>query len=70
MAAGITLLQVRAQGDSATDADIPQSFALGRRDGVPPAAQELPSVLAKHIGDFQPLLPHLLRPSPSEVSLS
>jgi hypothetical protein len=47
-----------------------ESFPLDSRDGVPPAAQEALPVWAKDIGDFQPKLTHLLRPSPSKVNRS
>ena len=70
MSAGIALLQPTAQGGGAASREVMKRFPLGSRDGVPPAAQEALSVLAKDLGNFQPRFPHLLRPSPSEVSLS
>jgi len=70
MSTGIALLQPTAQGGGAAGTEVMKSFPLGSRDGVPPAAQEALSVLAKDLGDFQPRFLHLLRPSPSEVSLS
>ena len=70
MAAGITLLQVRAQGGGAADADVPKSFALLGREGVAPLAQELLFIAAKDLGHFQPMVFHRLRPSPSEVRIS
>ena len=69
MSAGVALLQPTPESGGAAGADVMESFPLGRRDGVPPAAQEMLSILAKDIGDFQPMFTHLLRPSPSEISL-
>ena len=64
------MLDPTSQSGGAAGAQVMKSFPLGGRDGVPPAAQEALSVLAKDLGDFQPRLTHLLRPSPSEVRLS
>jgi hypothetical protein len=60
MSAGVALLHPTTQNGSAAGADVMQSFPLGRRDGVPPAAQEALSILAKDISDFQPMLNPLL----------
>ena len=70
MATGITLLQVRAQGGGAADADVPKSLALLGREGMAPLAQELLSIAAKDLGHFQLIVFHRLRPSPSEVKTS
>jgi len=54
MSTGIAFLQPTAQSGGAAGAEVMKSFPLGSRDGVPPAAQEALSVLAKDLGDFQP----------------
>jgi hypothetical protein len=70
MGAAIALLDVAAESGGAASADVSQSFPLMGRHGVAPAAQELLLVLAKDIGHFEPMLCHLLLPSPSEVRTS
>jgi hypothetical protein len=49
----IALLDVTAQSGRAADADILESLALLRRDGVTPALQEPLSVATKDLGHFQ-----------------
>jgi len=70
MSAGVAFFHPTAQSGGAAGTDVMESFPLDGRDGVPPTAQEALPVLAKDIGDFQPRLTHLLRPSPSELNLS
>ena len=70
MSAGVAFLHPTAQSGGAAGTDVMESFPLDSRDGVPPTAQEGLPVWAKDIGDFQPRLAHLLRPSPSEVNRS
>jgi hypothetical protein len=66
MSARVALFQPTPESGGAAGADVMESFPLGRRDGVPPAAQEMPSILAKDIGDFQPMFTHRCRPSSRE----
>jgi hypothetical protein len=58
MTAGVTLLQVRAQGGGAADADVPKSFPLLGREAGAPLAQELLSIATKDLGHFQPMVCH------------
>ena len=70
MRAMVAFLDVAAQGGSAADADVTESFPLLWGDGVSPLLQELPSMFAKDIGHFEPMFFHRLLPSPSGVRSS
>jgi hypothetical protein len=61
----IALFDVSTQGRSTAGADVVKSLALLGRDGASPALEKLFLMLANHIGYFEPMLGHLLRPSPS-----
>ena len=61
-----TLFDVAAEGRGTAGADVAKSFALLGRDGVSPPLEKLFLMLADDIGYFEPMVGHLLRPSPSE----
>ena len=71
MWAAITLFNVMHTefGGAACD-DVPKHPALLARKRVPPAIQELLSVLSEDIGDFESLRCHRRRPSPSDCEIS
>jgi hypothetical protein len=50
---------VSAQGGSAACADVTEYSKLMRRESMTPSFEEFLFVLAKDIGDFQPMLAHL-----------
>jgi hypothetical protein len=52
----ITLFEARAESGGATGTDVPEGFALVSGERTAPASKELPRVLAKDIGHFQPML--------------
>jgi hypothetical protein len=62
----ITLLEACAQSGGSACADVPERLALVGRESMAPSRQELLLVLAKDIGDFQPMFHHRRRPSRSE----
>jgi hypothetical protein len=70
MRAMVAFLNMTAQGGSAADADVTESFPLLWGDGVSPLLQELLSMFAKDIGRFEPMFFHRLLPSPSGVRIS
>ena len=70
MRAMVPFLDVAAQSGSAAGADVTESFALLRRQGVGPSFSKRLSVLTKDIGYFEPMFSHLLLPSPSVVRTS
>jgi hypothetical protein len=61
----IALFDVSPEGRSTAEADVAKSLALLGRDGVSPLLEKLFLMLADDIGYFEPMLGHLLRPSPS-----
>ena len=63
MGAVVALLYVGAEGGGAACADIAERLPLLGRQYVSPAIEELLTVLAEDIGDFQPGFRYLLRPS-------
>ena len=65
----VTLFQACAERGSAACADVPECLALVGRQRIAPPREELLFVLAKDIGDFQPMLVHRCRPSSSERSM-
>ena len=58
MRATVAFLNMAAQGGSAADADVTESFPLLWGDGVSPLLQELLSMFAKDIGHFEPMCCH------------
>jgi hypothetical protein len=52
-------LDVSAEGSGAACADVTECSKLLRGDGVAPSLEEFLFVLAKDIGDFQPMFAHL-----------
>ena len=65
--AAVTLLDVmHAEFGGAACDDIPERPVLLARKRMPPAIQELLSVLSEDIGDFESPRCHRRRPSPSE----
>jgi hypothetical protein len=58
MRAMIALLQMSAQHCGAARADVPEGSQLMGRERVAPSLEELLFVLAKDIGDFQPMFGH------------
>ena len=66
----ITPLDVASQGSRPAGTDVVEGFALLWGDGVAPSLQELLSLLTDDVGDLEPMLVHLLLPSPSEVTTS
>jgi len=65
MATLIALLDVPTEGRSTAGADVAKSLPLLGRDGVSPTLEKLFLMLANDIGYFEPMVGHLLRPSPS-----
>jgi hypothetical protein len=65
MATLIALFDVSTEGRSTAGADVAKSLVLLGRDGVSPALEKLFLMLVNDIGHFEPMLGHLLRPSPS-----
>jgi hypothetical protein len=59
----VTLLQVCAERCGTARADVSECLPLPTRQYFSPAIQELLTVLAEDIGDFQPRLGHRRRPS-------
>src|SRR5712692_6372014 len=59
----VTLLQVCAERSGTACADVSECLPLLARQYFSPAIQELLTVLAEDIGDFQPRLGHRRRPS-------
>jgi hypothetical protein len=66
----IALLNVAAQRNSPANTDVAEGFPLLWGDGVSPALQKLLSMLTEDIGHLEPMLVHLLLPSPSVVRIS
>jgi hypothetical protein len=58
----ITLLEARAERGGAACTDVPECLALVGRECSAPPLEELLFVLAKDIGDFQPMF-HLPLPA-------
>jgi hypothetical protein len=58
MRAVIALLQMSAKRGGAACADVPEGSQLMGRERVTPSLEELLFVLAKDIGDFQPMSAH------------
>ena len=54
----ITLFEARTESSGATGADVSKGFALVSGERKAPASKELPCVLAKDIGHFQPMFAH------------
>ena len=54
----VAFLDMTAQGGSAADADVTESFPLLWGDGVSPLLQEFLSMFAKDIGHFEPMFSH------------
>ena len=63
------LFDSRAEGGGSACADVPERLALVGRESMAPSRQELLLVLAKDIGDFQPMFGHRCRPSSLERSM-
>jgi hypothetical protein len=59
----ITLFEACAKGSGSACADVAECLALLGREAVAPAGKEILLVLAKDIGDFQPMFHHRCRPS-------
>lgn len=70
MPAMITLLHLRPECGGAARADVSECLPLLGRQYISPAKEELLTVLAEDIGDFQPMFCHRRRPSPSVVRIS
>ena len=63
MPAVIALLHLRAEcGGAAARADVSECLPLLGRQYISPAMEELLTVLAEDIGDFQPMFRHRRRP--------
>jgi hypothetical protein len=62
----VALFQVRAKSRGAARADVSECSALRGMEHMPPLPEEFLFVLAKDIGDFQPMLAHRCRPSSFE----
>lgn len=62
----VALFHVRAKSGGSARADVSECSALLGIEHMPPLPEELPFVLAKDIGDFQPTSDHPCRPSPLE----
>jgi hypothetical protein len=58
----VTLFDACAQGGGSACADVTECLALLGREAVTPARKEILFVLAKDIGDFQPMFSHRCRP--------
>jgi hypothetical protein len=54
----VALLEVGAEGGGTAGADVSEGSALRGVEPVPPAPKELLFVLAKDIGDFEPMFSH------------
>jgi hypothetical protein len=65
--AGITLLDVRPQSGGAACADVPECPPLLPGQSMSPCGEEFLFVLAKDIGDFQPMFGHGRRVSCSSA---
>jgi hypothetical protein len=65
----VALLEVRAESGGAAGADVSEGSALRGVEHVPPSPEELLFVLAKDIGDFEPMFSHRCRPSSFEWSM-
>jgi hypothetical protein len=59
----IAPLNVRAEGGGLACADVPEDPKLMVREYVPPSFEKFLFVLAKDIGDFEPMRVHRWRPS-------
>ena len=59
MRAVIALLRMGAQRGGAACADVPECSQLMGRECMAPSLEELLFVLAKDIGDFEPMSTHL-----------
>lgn len=66
----VTLFDVRAESGGLAGADGPECLSLLSRECVSPAIKELLTVLAKDIGDFEPMFGHRRRPSSSDSAIS
>jgi hypothetical protein len=67
--ASVALLQVRAKSGGSACADVSECSALMGIQHMPPVPEKLLFVLAKDIGDFQPMFGHRCRPSSFERSM-
>lgn len=65
----VALFPASAESGGSACADVAEGLALLGREGVAPAGQEFLFVLAKDIGDFQPMWGHRCRLSSSERSM-
>ena len=62
----VALFQVRAKSRGSARADVSEGPALPGIEHMPPLPEEFLFVLAKDIGDFEPMLAHRCRPSSFE----
>ena len=69
MGAVVALFKMRAKGGSSAGADVSEGSALRGGERMPPLPEELLFVLAKDIGDFEPMFSHRWRPSSWEWSM-
>jgi hypothetical protein len=69
MGAVAALLDVGTEGGGSASADVSEGSALRGGERMPPLPEELLFVLAKDIGDFEPMLDHRCRPSSWERSM-
>jgi hypothetical protein len=63
MSALITLLHLGTERGGTARADVSERLPLLWRQYISPAIEEILTVLTEDIGDFQPRLVHLCRPS-------
>ena len=59
----VALLEVGAESGGAAGADVSEGSALRGIERLPPLPEEFLFVLAKDIGDFEPMFAHRCRPS-------
>lgn len=65
----VTLLQVCAERDGTTCANVSECLPLRARQYMSPALQQFLAIQAEDIGDFQPMLHYYRRPSSLEYSI-
>ena len=69
LGASVALLQMRTKSGGSACADVSECPALMGIEHMPPVPEKLLFVLAKDIGDFQPMFGHRRRPSSLEMSM-
>jgi hypothetical protein len=69
MGAVVALLHVSAESGSSACADVTECSELMGGKGAAPSLEEFQFVLAKDIGDFEPVFGHRCRPSSLDRSM-